>query len=144
MYIPLVLCCFKLFVRKPCEADCRIASSYSFEKMRYGSEKYQPKLYKMLDLFLKKTLSIATAPRWHEMQKVIDALDELIKLADINDVYLLDSFQYNSACFVGRQDDLEEINELLAKESACIPFRNWRNWQDRTCKTVCIPAPGAV
>ena len=68
-----------------------------------------------LDLFLKKTLSIATAPRWHEMQKVIDALDELIKLADINDVYLLDSFQYNSACFVGRQDDLEEINELLAK-----------------------------
>ena len=39
---------FKLFVRKPCEADCRIASSYSFEKMRYGSEKYQPKLYKML------------------------------------------------------------------------------------------------
>lgn len=106
---------FKLFVRKPCEADCRIASSYSFEKMRYGSEKYQPKLYKMLDLFLKKTLSIATAPRWHEMQKVIDALDELIKLADINDVYLLDSFQYNSACFVGRQDDLEEINELLAK-----------------------------
>ena len=49
------------------------------------------------------------------MQKVIDALDELIKLADINDVYLLDSFQYNSACFVGRQDDLEEINELLAK-----------------------------
>ena len=106
---------FKLFVRKPCEADCRIASSYSFEKMRYGSEKYQPKLYKMLDLFLKKTLSIATAPRWHEMQKVIDALDELIKLADINDVYLLDSFQYNSACFVGRQDDLEEINEILAK-----------------------------
>lgn len=91
---------FKLFVRKPCEADCRIASSYSFEKMRYGSEKYQPKLYKMLDLFLKKTLSIATAPRWHEMQKVIDALDELIKLADINDVYLLDSFQYNSACLL--------------------------------------------
>lgn len=106
---------FLLFGRKPCEADCRIASSYSFEKMRYGSKKYQPKLYKMLDLFLKKTLSIAMAPRWHEMQKVIDALDELIKLADINDVYLLDSFQYNSACFVGRQDDLEEINEILAK-----------------------------
>ena len=106
---------YKLFGRKPQETECRIASSYSFEKMRYGSEKYQPKLYKMLELFFKKTLSTSTAPRWREMQNVIDALDELEKLSDIDDVYLLDSFQYNSACFVGRQDDLEEMDEILSK-----------------------------
>lgn len=105
---------FKLFDRKPCEDDCKIASAYPFEQMRYSSEKYQPKLYKMLDLFLKKTLSVSTAPRWHEMQNVIDALDVLMELADIDKVYLLDSFQYNSACFVGRRDDLAEIDRILS------------------------------
>lgn len=106
---------FKLFDRKPGEDDCKIASTYSFEKMRYSSEKYQPKLYRKLELFFRKTLSVSTAPRWHEMRNVIEALEELIKLADIDEVYLLDSFQYNSACFVGRGADLEEIDKILSR-----------------------------
>lgn len=106
---------FKFFDRKPEQDDCKIASTYPFEKMRYGSEKYQPKLYRLLELFFRKTLSVSTAPRWHEMHNVIEALEELIKLADIDEVYLLDSFQYNSACFVGRGADLEEIDKILSR-----------------------------
>ena len=81
--------------------------------MQFSSEKYQPGLYRVLQNFLSKTLCISVKPRWHDMQQVIEQLDELIRLSDTAGVYPVDSFQYNSACFVGRQAELKEIHHVL-------------------------------
>lgn len=105
---------YKLFGRTATSQECKISSAYPFGEMKYANEKYRPKLYRALDDFFKKTLSIAITPRWRDMQQVIDHLDELIKLSDIDEVYLLDSFQYDSAYFVGRNEEMEEIAAILA------------------------------
>ena len=105
---------YKLFNRKPKSEDCKISSIYNFEKMQFSSEKYQPKLYRVLQTFLKKTLSISVVPRWHDMQQVINQLEDLIVLSDTDGVYLIDSFQYNSACFIGRAEELEAIDNILS------------------------------
>ncbi len=104
---------FKLFGRKVEAEDCRLSSTYHFEAMKYASDRYRPKLYRKLKVFFKKTLSLAAVSRWGDMEAVIEALGELMELADLEGVYLIDSFQYNSACFVGRQRELEDIEGLL-------------------------------
>jgi len=105
---------YKLFNRKPELEDCKMSSQYDFEHMLYSNEKYQPRLYRKLELFFKKTLPIATVTRWQEMRSVIDMLEELIKLSDIEAISLLDSFQYNSAFFVGRNEKIEDIRDILS------------------------------
>lgn len=104
---------FKLFGRKAAIEECRISSSYEFNKMRYFSEKYQPKLFHLLEIFFKNTLSASIIPRWKHMEQLIDCLDTLIPLSDIEGVYLIDSFQYNTACFIGRESEIDEMHSIL-------------------------------
>lgn len=104
---------YKLFGRKPSEEDGRISSVYRFDDMQFSGEKYQPGLYRVLQNFLSKTLCISVKPRCNDMQPVIEQLDELIRLSDTEGIYLIDSFQYNPACFVGRQTELKEIHNVL-------------------------------
>lgn len=106
---------YKLFDRKPDSRDCRISSEYNFDLMKYRNEKYQPRLFRLLEIFFRKTLSIAKVSRWQNMQLVIDALKELIRLSDMDAAYLIDSFQYNSACFVGREEELRTIHDVLSE-----------------------------
>ncbi len=105
---------YKLFNRVATSQECNISATYPFGKMNYANEKYHPKLYRAINNFLRKTLSTATIPRWHDMQPVIEALDELIRLSDIDGIYLLNSFQYDSAHFIGRNEEMEKIAEILS------------------------------
>ncbi len=105
---------YKMFGRTAEISDCRISSKYDYDKMQFASEKYQPAIYREITVFLKNTLSTATASRWQEITPVIEKLNELIRLSDINSVYLLDSFQYNSAYFVGREDEILDIDKILS------------------------------
>lgn len=104
---------FKLFNRKATIEECRISSKFDFHEMRYFSEKYQPKLFHILENFFKNTLSASIIPRWKQMDQVIDCLDALIPLADIEGVYLIDSFQYNTACFIGRESEIDKMHSIL-------------------------------
>ena len=54
------------------------------------------------------------------MQTVIDALEELITLSDIGSVYLVDSFQYNAACFVGRRQEIAKTGNILKEKQLAI------------------------
>lgn len=103
----------KIFGRNAESGDGELFAEYDFENMLYKDKMYQPKLYRLLDIFFRKTLAISPVLRYKDMQQVTEALDELIKAADIDGTYLIDSFQYNSANFVGRDDELEEINDIL-------------------------------
>lgn len=105
---------FKLFGRKPELEDSKISAEYDFKHMLYADRKYQPKLYRKLEAFFRKTLSTAIVTRWQEMRPVIAMLEELISVSDTEGICLLDSFQYNCACFVGRDTDLERMREILA------------------------------
>ncbi len=104
----------KLFGRTPGETEGRLASHYCFESMRYAEEPYSPGLYRALEHFFRKTLSIAAASRWQSVEPVLAQLDELIRLSDLEEIYLLDSFSYHSACFAGRERELAQIDEVLA------------------------------
>lgn len=104
---------YKLFGQKPDGNACTILAKYDFGKMKYVSELYNPRLYCVLKEFLKKTLSVSTMVRFNDMSQVINLLDELIILADTDQVYVLDSFTYNSSCFIGRKDEVNEIAEIL-------------------------------
>lgn len=104
---------YKLFDKKPTLDECRISFTYNYEQMRFFKKEYQPKLYKVLGRFLKKTLSASVIPRWNDMQQLIDCLDELISLSDADGRYLIDSFQYNLACFIGRETEIGKIHRVL-------------------------------
>lgn len=106
---------YKLFDRKPDAKDCRISSEFKFDFMKYGNETYPPRLFRLLEMFFRKTLSTSTVSRWQNMQQVMDALEEMSLLADVDAAYLIDSFQYNSACFVGREEELRTIHHVLSE-----------------------------
>ena len=107
---------YKLFGRKAEMDDCKISSEYQFEDMKFASDKIQPVLYRLLKLFFHKTISVSTIPRWKNMQQVIDILDDIIAASDIEQIYLVDNFQYNSSYFTGRQKELREIEDILSKD----------------------------
>ena len=103
----------KIFNRYPEMADCRISSTYYFDNMNFATEKYRPKLYRKLSYFFHKTLSISVKNRWSDMNKVIEELEQIITLANVDEYYLIDNFRYNSANFVGRNEELTEIHDAL-------------------------------
>ncbi len=105
----------KIFGRSPKIEDCRISSGYSFTNMVYYSESYRPELFRRLSRFFHKTLSASARNRWPDMKILIDELDKLIKLSNLEEQYLLSNFQYNSACFVGRFEELSEIHNALGE-----------------------------
>lgn len=111
---------FKLFGKKPELKDCKLSGVFHFEKMKFAGKSYQPKLYRTLTTFFKKTLAAAAVSRWSDMQTVIDALEELITLSDIGSVYLVDSFQYNAACFVGRRQEIAKTGNILKEKQLAI------------------------
>ncbi|EJZ69590.1 protein kinase domain-containing protein [Lachnoanaerobaculum sp. OBRC5-5] len=106
---------YKIFGRKPQQEDCRISSIYCFECMNFANEKYRPKLFKRLSYFFHKALAISIKSRWSDLNDVIEVLDELIVLSDVDAHYLVDNFVYNPACFVGRSDELVDIQEALSE-----------------------------
>ena len=104
---------YKLFDRKPTFEEGRYSASFNYEDMIFYDKRLRPAFFKCLDEFLHKTLAISTALRWDSLEKVLDSLDELIKLADLEAAYLIDTFTYNSAFFVGRTEEIEEIYEKI-------------------------------
>lgn len=104
---------YKVFGKKPGIMDCTIGSKFDYSKIVCADNRYQPALFKKLDEFLHKTLSTSVTCRWKCIDKVLDILDELIKLADVESVFLYDNFAYNANYFVGRTRELEEIREVI-------------------------------
>lgn len=104
---------YKLFGRNPDIRDCSLHAKYNFESMLYKDERYQKKLYKKIEEFFRKTLSISVHSRCGSTDEIIQCLDELINLADLNGIYLHNNFSYNENCFVGRLEELSHIDEVL-------------------------------
>lgn len=104
---------YKLFNRKVTNDDGKISARYDFTQMNFFDKRYPPKLFRELDLFFHKTIATSTFARRKEMDWVVKILDELIELADVERVFPVDNFQYNSANFVGRAEVLNKIHDIL-------------------------------
>lgn len=106
---------FKIFGYKPRMEDCKLFSRYDFQKMKYRDVAYQPKLFRLLTNFFRKTLALSTAARWNNIELVINALDELIEASDTEKVFVRYQFTYNTYCFVGRYEEICDIKKTLDK-----------------------------
>lgn len=105
---------YKIFGRTPTLEDCKISARHDFSRMKYKDSRFQPKLYRKIAEFLKKSLSISTVSRWGSMELLMQSVEELIQLSDVEGAFVYDSFQYNSGCFIGRKDEIEKIHEKLS------------------------------
>ena len=63
--------------------------------------------------FFHKTLSTTVSLRYQNMNDAIAVLEELEKLSDVEGVMLLNSFSYNFSQFVGREDEILKIKNML-------------------------------
>lgn len=104
---------YKLFNRKPDFIDGSQTTIYDFSLMNYQDIRYQPGFFRKLAEFLRRTIALSISSRWSKIAVVIEKLDELIKLSEIERVFVYDNFQYNSANFLGREHELSEINSVL-------------------------------
>lgn len=104
---------YKVFDRIPELKDCKISAEYDFSDMKYIDKRFQPKLYRKTTEFFKKSLSVSILSRWNSLNQVMEAMDELVLLSDVERVFACDSFQYNSGCFIGREEQIEELHRKL-------------------------------
>ena len=108
---------YKLFGTVPDSGHCGLYSTFDYTTMKYASDSYQPKLYRMLTEFFRHTVMISPSLRWQNMTSVIEALEKLCRAADLDDVYLLSSISFNSANFIGRNNELKQIHNILSENN---------------------------
>ena len=104
---------YKLFNRGAKFNDGAMTAHYDFTVTQYPDKRYQPLLYRKLSYFLHKSIALSTVSRWNDIDNLIKSLDELILLADVNRVFVYDNFQYNTANFLGRSEELNKIKFML-------------------------------
>lgn len=104
---------YKIFKKTPGIMDCSVSSQYDFNSLKDNGNKYQPEFYRLLSIFLHKTISSSAAYRYKDIDQLIPVLEELIKLSDVASTFLYHNFNYNTACFVGRKREIEEIGKVF-------------------------------
>lgn len=107
---------YKIFGRTPTLHDCNLDATYNFSNMIYKDDRYQPKLYKGLELLFRKSICISSMARWKDMRLFIAQIEQLLPLADPTIVFVQQNFSYHSNCFVGRNKDLEELQNILEEK----------------------------
>lgn len=103
----------KLFGRTPTALEGAMGFCYDFGRMKKKDERYQPDLFRKLSEFLHKTIASSIVCRYKSIDSLIPALEELIRISNIENIFLYHSFSYRSACFVGREKELSGIREVF-------------------------------
>ncbi len=101
---------YKMFNRVPELEDRKREAHYNYDEIskNYEEIEYPRKFYKKLDEFFHKTLASASVSRYQNMKDVSDVLQDLEALTKKQSL-LIDNFQDNYSNFVGREEELEEI-----------------------------------
>lgn len=109
---------FKLFNRKATFEEGRYSARFDYKEMPFYDERLRPAFFRILDEFFHKTLATSISLRWNTLEQVVDALDTLIDCSDLESAYLINTFTYNSANFIGRANELDEIHEKIHDNNA--------------------------
>lgn len=103
----------RLFGRTPTALDGALGFHFDFGLMKKKDERYQPDLFRKLSDFLHKTIATSIVCRYKSVDSLIPALEELIRISDVENTFLYHNFSYRSACFVGRKKELSEIGAVF-------------------------------
>lgn len=109
---------FKLFGKKADLLDIWIGKGIRIKHTKYDKDINSPKLERMLKQFFENTLAISRYARWKTMDDVLNALDQMIPMADPENKYIPGNFVYNENCFVGRRKELSAIRDMLVNVNA--------------------------
>ena len=109
---------YKLFGRVPTLADTQLGAKIAVEGLLYKKEDYPPKLFLLLEIFFKKTITISVHARWKRMDEVIACLEKMLPLSDTEAFFIRSNFTYNESCFIGRSEELQDLATRLEKVDA--------------------------
>lgn len=105
---------YKLFGRTPNAMDSAVGVIYDFSGMKWKDARYQPVLFRLMQEFFHRTLAATVRRRYASVDEVLEILEKLIRESDVERVFLYHGFAYNTANFVGRENELRQIETIFS------------------------------
>lgn len=105
---------YKLFGRTPNAMDSAVGAIYDFSGMKWKDARYQPVLFRLMQEFFHRTLAATVRRRYASVDEVLEILEKLIRESDVERVFLYHGFAYNTANFVGRENELWQIETIFS------------------------------
>lgn len=105
---------YKLFGRTPNAMDSAVGAIYDFSGMKWKDARYQPVLFRLMQEFFHRTLAATVRRRYASVDEVLEILEKLILESDVERVFLYHGFAYNTANFVGRENELRQIETIFS------------------------------
>lgn len=105
---------YKLFGRTPNAMDSAVGAIYDFSGMKWKDARYQPVLFRLMQEFFHRTLAATVRRRYASVDEVLEILEKLIRESDVERVFLYHGFVYNTANFVGRENELRQIETIFS------------------------------
>ena len=105
---------YKLFGRTPNAMDSAVGAIYDFSGMKWKDARYQPVLVRLMQEFFHRTLAATVRRRYASVDEVLEILEKLIRESDVERVFLYHGFAYNTANFVGRENELRQIETIFS------------------------------
>ena len=103
----------KIYGYPPEDENKRSFAKYTFDYEAELFKNVNPKVYKLLEEILHRTICRPVKERYQSTEELIAVLDEAIKLADPKEPYLKSSLPAIQNFFVGRDSEIEEIHKRL-------------------------------
>lgn len=104
----------KIFGRTPNALDSAVGTAYDFSDMKWKDVRYQPALFRLMQQFFRRTLAATVRRRYQSMDEVLEILEQLIRESNIERMFLYHNFTYNTANFVGREEELKQMESLFS------------------------------
>ncbi len=108
---------YMLFGKAPNAIDCESDAIYDFDNMRYDASLCDDKLFYALEEFFHASLANYYLDRYQSMQEVLDKLNIIEKFADTDAPRIISSKNYESANVLGREDELQQIDDFVENSS---------------------------
>lgn len=105
---------YKLFGRTPNAMDSAVGAIYDFSGMKWKDARYQPVLFRLMQEFFHRTLAATVRRRYASVDEVLEILEKLIRESDVERVFFYHGFAYNTANFVGRENELRQIETIFS------------------------------
>ncbi len=104
---------FKIFDRHSSSEEHRPFAEYEFDMEAPIFRNVNPRVFPLLTDFLRHTIRASVKGRYQSAEELINDLDEIIKLTDPKEPYLMNSVGVPQPFFIGRDHELAQIHEIF-------------------------------
>lgn len=110
-----------LFGSTPTALDCEQDACINFDKVKYNTEQYNPKLFRCLSNFFRNTLSSFYFDRYQNMNDVFKELENIEKLTDLRNPFIVSTKVWGPKHVFGRDEELSLIDNFIkSKNDKCL------------------------